>query len=54
MSEETVECVTVEARVPKAFIDHIQKQKWFTRAYQDLDDFIADAMRRLTNHYERG
>jgi len=54
MSEETVECVTIEARVPKAFIDHIQKQKWFIKGYEDLDDFISDAVRRLKMHYERG
>ena len=51
---ETVECVTIEARVPKAFIDHIQKQKWFIKGYEDLDDFISDAVRRLKMHYERG
>lgn len=51
---ETVECVTIEARMPKAFIDHIQKQKWFIKGYEDLDDFISDAVRRLKMHYERG
>jgi hypothetical protein len=52
MNEELVECVTVEVRMPKAFVDEIQKQDWFTRSYRDLDDFAADAMRRLKTHYK--
>ena len=43
----------VTVKIPKAMVDHIQKQPWFKTHYHDLDDFVMDAVRRLKENYMR-
>lgn len=46
------ELVEVTIKVPKAFIDHTEKQPWF-RYYDDFEDFVMDAVRQRKESWMR-
>lgn len=46
--QETVE---VTAKLPKPFVDDLLSRKWFNTYYDDLEEFVCDATRRLKEHY---
>lgn len=43
--EKKEETVTVKLEVPKPFLEHLKKQKWF-QFYDNVEDFFLDAARR--------
>ena len=42
----------VTVKIPKAMADAIRKKEWF-KLYNDLDDFVVDAVRRQMERWMR-
>lgn len=42
----------INVKIPKAMVDHIQKQPWF-KYYHNLDDFVVEATRRQMENWMR-
>lgn len=42
----------VKVKIPKVVADFIRKQEWF-KLYNDLEDFVVDAVRRQVERWMR-